>query len=123
MKVYLRAGLIALLLCLATGLVFAQDVTEQPSAVRPALVACVTGENIPCVQNVEQASDLVGTWRSYLHDSSGIHFGFTIYKADGSVAVTSDPQAAPTDRLELLVGPQCPHDRCQKRPGRLTDAQ
>src|SRR5450631_262842 len=35
----------------------------------------------------------------------------------------ADPQAAPPDRLELLVGPHRPHDRCQKRPGRLTDAQ
>ncbi|MEO8395537.1 MAG: hypothetical protein ABI700_21260 [Chloroflexota bacterium] len=96
MKHYLRAGLIAFLLCIATGLVFAQDATEQPSTARPALVPCVDGDNTPCVQNVEQASDLVGTWRSYIRDSSGLHLGFTVYKTDGSIAITSDPQTAPT---------------------------
>src|SRR5579871_192590 len=97
MKRYrLLAPLIIVLLCFATGVVFAQDATAQPSAARPPLVPCVAGQNAPCVQNVTQASDLVGTWRSYIRDVSGLHFGFTIYKADGSVAVSSDPQKAPT---------------------------
>ena len=96
MKSYRLSILVTLiLLCLATGAVSAQDATEQPSAARPPLVPCVAGENVPCVQNVEQPGDLVGTWRSYLRDSSGIHFGYTIYKDDGSVAVASDSQAAP----------------------------
>lgn len=39
---------------------------------------------------------MVGTWRSYLRDSSGLQFGFTVYKDDGSIVVTSDTKKEPT---------------------------
>jgi hypothetical protein len=88
--------LITVLVCLAAGRVFARSGAEQPSPLRQPLVPCVADKNQPCVQNVEKIGDIVGVWRSYLRDSSGVQFGFTIYKDDGSVAVTSDLQKEPT---------------------------
>src|SRR5690348_4232512 len=88
--------LIVVLLCLATSPVFAQGGTQEPSAARPPLVPCVAGKNQPCVQNAEKVSDIVGTWRSYIRDSSGLQFGFTIYKDDGSIAITTGLEKQPT---------------------------
>src|SRR6266496_6220697 len=97
MKFY-RFGsvLIMFLLCLTFGLVSAQDATQEPSSARSELVPCLEGKKIPCVQNVDEVGTILGTWRSYIRDSNGIHFGFTVYKDDGSIAVIPDLQAEPT---------------------------
>lgn len=97
MKQYrLPVLLIIVMLCFATGPLSAQDATPQPSVARPALIPCVQGENIPCVQNVEEIATIVGTWRSYFRDNRGVHFGFTTFNQDGTVAVATNLQATPT---------------------------
>lgn len=81
MKHYLRAGLIAFLLCIATGLVFAQDATQEPeplqavnmplpSPMETALVPCGAGVTGPCEMIATSLTDIAGIWKQYLLDAN-----------------------------------------------------
>ncbi len=86
-------GVLLVLLCLTSRLVFAQDAPE-PTANRPPLVDCVEGETIPCSVIVDEVSDIAGVWRGYIEAGSAM--GFIVINNDGSFGTTRDPQAEPT---------------------------
>jgi hypothetical protein len=74
MKQYrLHAVILIVLLCLTTGLVFAQDATPEPAFattlppdMETALVPCGEGVTGPCDLIATSAEDVVGVWAQYL---------------------------------------------------------
>ncbi|MBZ0321415.1 MAG: hypothetical protein K8L91_33695 [Anaerolineae bacterium] len=85
--------LIFVLLCLSSGSVLAQDGTVAKLN-RPPLVACIEGEAIPCVVNVEEASQITGVWRGYIDGATAM--GFIAFSADGSYSISADVEGEPT---------------------------
>ncbi|MEQ8675293.1 MAG: hypothetical protein RLP44_08305 [Aggregatilineales bacterium] len=84
----------ALLLLCTSGLALAQDgLPPGPPAGRAPLVECVEGEDIPCVEIVDEISDVVGIWRRYFE--GGTAMAFTVYTEDGEFGITLDPQGVP----------------------------
>jgi len=95
MKKYrLHALGIVLLLCLASGLVFAQDVTPESTAaaalspdMATALVPCAAGVTGPCDQIATRPEDIVGVWKQYLLDpffNAPGGMAYIRYNADGT---------------------------------------
>jgi hypothetical protein len=98
----------AILLCFASGLVFAQDATVEPTApalpasMDTALVPCAADATGPCDLIATKAEDIVGVWKQYL---GGPRFNapggmaYIRYNADGtyviadSIANTAQPTA------------------------------
>lgn len=94
MLTYRLSGiLIVILLCLSSGIVLAQDGTVDKLN-RPPLVACVEGEAIPCVVNVEEPSHIAGVWRGYIDGATAM--GFITFSADGSYSISADVAGEPT---------------------------
>ena len=86
------SGMMIVLLCLTSGLVFAQDVPE-PITVRPPMVDC-TGETIACSVSVSRTGEISGIWRGYI--DAGSAMGFIVIDKDGNFGTTLDPQTKPT---------------------------
>jgi hypothetical protein len=84
----------AIFLLSTSGLASAQDgAPSGPPAGRPPLVECVEGETSPCVEIVDEISDIVGVWRRYFQ--GGTAMAFTVYTDAGEFGITPDPQAEP----------------------------
>ena len=74
MKIYrLNTIIMIVLLCFASGLVFAQDATPEPAASTPLppemateLVPCATGVTGPCDLIATKPEDIAGVWKQYL---------------------------------------------------------
>ncbi len=81
---------LAVLLLGISGVIVAQDGPPPgPPMGRPPLVECVEGETMPCVEIVDEISDIVGTWRRYYE--AGTAMTFMDYGEDGSWRVTNGP--------------------------------
>lgn len=86
--------LLVVLSLIPVGFTFAQDgPPPSPPSGRPALVECVDGEAVPCIEIVDDVSDIVGTWRRYFE--GGAAMGYTVYTEDGGFGISFDPQAEP----------------------------
>jgi hypothetical protein len=103
----LHIVLMAVLLCLASGLVFAQDATQEATPLATlsanmenALVPCGEGVTGPCDFIATKAEDIVGVWKQFLQ---GDFFGapgeaaYIRFYADGTfnIADTIENSAKP----------------------------
>ena len=99
-------AMLIVLVCLASGMVLAQDATVEPTAptlpadMENALVPCAAGVTGPCDLIAAKPEDIVGVWKQYL---GGPRFNapggmaYIRYNADGtyviadSIANTAQP--------------------------------
>jgi hypothetical protein len=108
MKLYrLPALMMIVLLCLAFGVVLAQEATEEPTAAATlppamdnALVPCNADAPAPCDLIATQAEDIVGVWKQFLggppFNAPG-EMAYIRYNSDGTyhIADTIENTAQP----------------------------
>src|SRR5687768_10954365 len=98
MKNYrLQAVMLIVLLCLTTGLVFAQDATVEPTTatslppdMETALVPCGDGVTGACDLIATSMEDVVGVWAQYLlfpPDNTRGSKAYIRYNADGTLVM------------------------------------
>jgi hypothetical protein len=101
--------LMIVLLCLAAGLVLAQDATPQPATpaalppdMESALVPCGDGVTGPCDMIATSKKDVIGVWAQYLlmpPDNTRGSKAYIRFNADGTfvIADTIENTAQPLD--------------------------
>jgi hypothetical protein len=75
----LSSLLVIMLLCLASGLVFAQEIPPMEPPTQP-LVSCTEDAVAPCDMIATQSEDIVGIWTVYFNAEPA----FIRYNADGT---------------------------------------
>jgi hypothetical protein len=76
---------------LTSGFAVAQEAPPAgPPVGRPPLVACVEGETIPCVELVDEISDIVGVWRRYFESATSM--AYYVIDEDGIVSISVSPE-------------------------------
>jgi hypothetical protein len=96
MKHFLRAALLICLLCLASGLVLAQDIPTPPPPIVP-LVACADAvETTPCDMLATQPEDILGVWSVYFNAEPA----FIRYNADGTWVIGDTVESTAASSVE-----------------------